>query len=43
MGGVMRSFFPGEPRWTMLVAALMMTAAAAAMMLVKENAKVTSE
>ncbi len=43
MGGVMRSFFPGEPRWTMLVAALMMTAAAAAMMLVKENAKVTGE
>jgi maltose/moltooligosaccharide transporter len=43
MGGVMRSFFPGEPRWTMLVAALMMTAAAAAMILVKENAKVTGE
>lgn len=39
MGGVMRSFFPGEPRWTMLVAALMMAGAAAAMMLVKENAK----
>ncbi len=39
MGGVMRSFFPGEPRWTMLVAALMMAAAAAAMTLVKENAK----
>lgn len=43
MGGVMRSFFPGEPRWTMLVAALMMAAAAAAMMLVKENAKVASK
>lgn len=39
MGGVMRSFFPGEPRWTMLVAALMMAAAAGAMTLVKENAK----
>ena len=43
MGGVMRSFFPGEPRWTMLVAALMMTAAAAAMFLVKENARVSGE
>lgn len=39
MGGIMRSFFPGEPRWTMLVAALMMALAAAAMMLVRENAK----
>ncbi|MDP3551386.1 MAG: MFS transporter [Novosphingobium sp.] len=39
MGGIMRSFFPGEPRWTMLVAALMMVAAAAAMMLVREHAK----
>ncbi|MGV3511781.1 MAG: MFS transporter [Novosphingobium sp.] len=43
MGGVMRSFFPGEPRWTMLVAALMMAAAAAAMMLVKETTKVAGE
>lgn len=43
MGGIMRSFFPGEPRWTMLVAALMMTGAAAAMMLVKENAKGSGE
>ncbi|MFY8193752.1 MAG: MFS transporter, partial [Novosphingobium sp.] len=41
MGGVMRSFFPGEPRWTMLVAALMMAAAAGAMMLVKENTEGT--
>ncbi|OYZ33617.1 MAG: MFS transporter, partial [Novosphingobium sp. 16-62-11] len=39
MGGIMRSFFPGEPRWTMLVAALMMALAAAAMMLVRENSK----
>ncbi|MBA4353885.1 MAG: MFS transporter [Novosphingobium sp.] len=39
MGGIMRSFFPGEPRWTMLVAALMMVAAAAAMMLVREADK----
>lgn len=37
MGGIMRSFFPGEPRWTMLVAALMMAAAAGAMMLVREH------
>jgi len=43
MGGVMRSFFPGEPRWTMLVAALMMAAAAGAMTLVKENAKGSGE
>jgi maltose/moltooligosaccharide transporter len=43
MGGVMRSFFPGEPRWTMLVAALMMAGAAAAMMLVKENTRVSGE
>lgn len=39
MGGIMRSFFPGEPKWTMLVAALMMAAAAAAMMLVRETGK----
>lgn len=39
MGGIMRSFFPGEPRWTMLVAALMMTAAAAAMLRVRETQK----
>lgn len=39
MGGVMRSFFPGEPRWTMLVAALMMAAAAAAMLRVREDQK----
>ncbi|NLR69951.1 SLC45 family MFS transporter [Novosphingobium sp. ERN07] len=39
MGGIMRSFFPGEPRWTMLVAALMMAMAATAMTLVRENAK----
>lgn len=43
MGGVMRSFFPGEPRWTMLVAAMMMAAAAAAMFLVKENARDSGE
>ena len=43
MGGVMRSFFPGEPRWTMLVASLMMAAAAATMFLVKENARVSGE
>ncbi len=39
MGGIMRSFFPGEPRWTMLVGALMMAAAAAAMILVCEADK----
>jgi len=39
MGGIMRSFFPGEPRWTMLVGGLMMAVAAAAMLLVHETHK----
>lgn len=39
MGGIMRSFFPGEPRWTMLVGGLMMAVAAGAMLLVRETHK----
>jgi maltose/moltooligosaccharide transporter len=38
MGGVIRSFFPGEPRWTMLVAAAVMAAAALTMLRVREDA-----
>jgi maltose/moltooligosaccharide transporter len=36
MGGVMRSFFPDQPKWTMLVAALVMAGAVAAMARVRE-------
>ena len=32
MGGIMRSFFPGQPIWTMLVAAIVMAGAALAML-----------
>lgn len=32
MGGIMRSFFPGAPIWTMLIAALVMAGAALAML-----------
>lgn len=39
MGGIMRSFFPGEPKWTMLVGAMMMAVAAVAMLLVCEADK----
>jgi maltose/moltooligosaccharide transporter len=35
MGVVIKTFFPGAPLWTMLVAALSMTLAAAAMLRVK--------
>jgi maltose/moltooligosaccharide transporter len=35
MGGIIKSFFPTEPIWTMLVAALAMVAAALAMLWVK--------
>jgi maltose/moltooligosaccharide transporter len=37
MGGVIRSFFPTEPKWTMLVGAVVMAAAAAAMLRVRED------
>jgi maltose/moltooligosaccharide transporter len=37
MGGVIRSFFPTEPRWTMLVGAVVMAAAALAMLRVRER------
>ena len=35
MGSIMKSFFPGQPIWTMLAAALVMTIAALAMLRVK--------
>ncbi|MEI6641457.1 MAG: MFS transporter [Novosphingobium sp.] len=38
MGGVIRSFFPADPKWTMLVGAVVMTAAALAMLRVREEA-----
>ena len=38
MGSIMRQFFPGEPIWTMLAAALVMVAAAIAMLFVREPA-----
>ncbi|MFP5329210.1 MAG: MFS transporter [Alphaproteobacteria bacterium] len=37
MGSIMKAFFPGEPIWTMLAAALVMAAAAAAMLRVSEE------
>ena len=37
MGSLMNAFFPGEPIWTMLAAALVMAAAAAAMLRVPET------
>ena len=37
MGSVLKAYFPAEPIWTMLVAALVMTAAALAMLRVKET------
>ncbi len=37
MGGVIRSFFPAEPKWTMLVGAAVMAAAALAMLRVREE------
>ena len=40
MGSVMKAFFPGEPIWTMLAAALVMTVAALAMLRVKEAERV---
>lgn len=38
MGGVIRSFFPAEPKWTMLVGAVVMAGAAFAMLRVREEA-----
>lgn len=38
MGEIIRTFFPNDPLWTMLVAALVMTMAALAMIRVKEQA-----
>jgi maltose/moltooligosaccharide transporter len=38
MGSIMKAFFPTEPIWTMLVAALVMAAAALAMLRVRETA-----
>jgi maltose/moltooligosaccharide transporter len=35
MGSIMKAFFPGEPIWTMLVAAIVMVLAAAAMLRVR--------
>jgi maltose/moltooligosaccharide transporter len=35
MGSIMKTFFPGQPIWTMLAAAIVMTAAALAMLRVK--------
>ena len=37
MGGVIRSFFPADPKWTMLVGAAVMAAAALAMLRVRED------
>ena len=37
MGSIMKSFFPGEPIWTMLAAAIVMTLAALAMLRVDEQ------
>jgi maltose/moltooligosaccharide transporter len=36
MGGVMRSFFPNDPKWTMLLAALAMAIAALTMLRIRE-------
>jgi maltose/moltooligosaccharide transporter len=37
MGSVMKAFFPGQPIWTMLVAALVMIAAAVSMLFVPDD------
>jgi maltose/moltooligosaccharide transporter len=37
MGSIMKAFFPGEPIWTMLAAAIVMTLAALAMLRVNEQ------
>lgn len=38
MGSIMKAFFPGEPIWTMLAAAIVMGVAALAMLWVQEDA-----
>jgi maltose/moltooligosaccharide transporter len=38
MGSILKTFFPTEPIWTMLFAAIVMAAAALAMLRVKEEA-----
>jgi maltose/moltooligosaccharide transporter len=38
MGGIIKAFFPGDPMWTMLVAAVVMIIAAISMLRVKEVA-----
>jgi maltose/moltooligosaccharide transporter len=38
MGSIMKAFFPGQPIWTMLAAAIVMALAAAAMLWVREDA-----
>lgn len=37
MGGIMKSFFPGEPIWTMLIGAIVLVAGAVSMLWVKEE------
>ncbi len=37
MGGIMKSFFPGQPIWTMLIAAVVMVAGAISMLWVRET------
>jgi len=37
MGSIMKAFFPGEPIWTMLAAALVMGVAALAMLRVPDD------
>ena len=43
MGSVMKAFFPGQPIWTMLAAALVMALAALSMLRVDDGTRATSE
>jgi maltose/moltooligosaccharide transporter len=43
MGSIMKAFFPGQPIWTILAAALVMGAAALAMTAVKVDDDVTAD
>lgn len=38
MGGIMKSFFPGQPIWTMLIGAVVLVAGAVSMLWVQEDA-----
>lgn len=38
MGGIMKSFFPGQPIWTMLIGAVVLVAGAVSMLWVREEA-----